>query len=90
MEALYFVVIPPLWFYIMNPRVDALRDLATGKTPQNVYDNMTAFKEDDKRIKKIGYAYLTFACITMLGGALMTDWFTIEPSEMNAPHFIKI
>ena len=90
MEALYFVVIPPLWFYIMNPRVDALRELANGKTPSNVYDNMTAFKEDDKRIKKVGYAYLTLATIIMMAGALMTDWFTIEPTAVNAPHFIKI
>jgi hypothetical protein len=90
MESLYLVVVPPLWFYIINPRVDALRELANGKTPSNVYDNMSPFKEDDKRCKRVGYAYLTFCAIVMFAGALMTDWFTIEPSSINAHHFIKI
>ena len=90
MESLYLVVFPPLWFYCINPRVDALRELATGKTPSNVYDNMTPFKEDDTRCRRVGFAWLTFCTIVMLAGALMTDWFTVEPSEMYAPHFIKI
>ena len=36
--SIYIVYIPQLWFYIVNPRVDALRDLANGKK-----ENKTAF-----------------------------------------------
>jgi hypothetical protein len=46
--------------------------------------------EDDKRCKFVGQAWLTFCCISMLALSLGTDWFTVEPSEKNAPHFIKI
>ena len=45
-------MVPPLWFYIVNPRVDALRELAeTGKkNNKNVYDFVTPFTEHDKQI----------------------------------------
>ena len=45
-------MVPPLWFYLVNPRVDALRELAeTGKkNNKNVYDFVTPFTEHDKQI----------------------------------------
>ena len=36
--SIYIIYIPQLWFYIVNPRVDALRDLANGKK-----ENKTAY-----------------------------------------------
>jgi hypothetical protein len=46
------ITVPPLWFYIINPRVDALRDHAKGikgnKTCFDNYSPLTA--EDNKRI----------------------------------------
>merc|ERR1712147_9624 len=91
MQSLYFVTVPPLWFYTINPRVDALREVATGKTATRCYNNMsTDMTEDDKRCKFVGYSWLTFCCVAMPGLSLATDWFTVEPSVKNAPHFIKI
>jgi len=38
--AVNIVCIPPLWFRVVDPRVDALRDLATGKKGnKTAYDN---------------------------------------------------
>ena len=49
---MYMITVPPLWFYIINPRVDALRDHAKGikgnKTCFDNYSPLTA--EDNKRI----------------------------------------
>jgi len=42
-------LIPPLWFYAVNPRVDALRDLANGKkNNKNIYDFYSPFTAHDK------------------------------------------
>jgi alkane 1-monooxygenase len=50
---------PPLWFYLMNPKVEAVRDLAEGKkgnkTQYNLYMPETA---DDKKRKIVGWAAL--------------------------------
>jgi len=44
-------LIPPLWFYAVNPRVDALRDLANGKkNNKNIYDFYKPFTAHDKEI----------------------------------------
>ena len=53
-------MIPPLWFYLVNPRVDALRELATTgkKSNKNVYDFVTPFTEHDMKIQWIGYTFL--------------------------------
>jgi hypothetical protein len=42
-------MVPPLWFYAVNPRCEALRDLANGKkNDKNVYDFYTPFTAHDK------------------------------------------
>jgi hypothetical protein len=53
-------MVPPLWFYLVNPRVDALKELAeTGKkNNKNVYDFVTPFTEHDKQIMWVGYGFL--------------------------------
>lgn len=49
MQSMYIVTIPPLWFYLINPRVDALRDLAKGiKGNKTCYDNFSPLTENDK------------------------------------------
>jgi len=46
---MYMILVPPLWFYLINPRVDALRDLAKGiKGNKTCFDNYTPFMEKDK------------------------------------------
>ena len=49
---MYMITFPPLWFYLINIRVDALRDQAKGikgnKTCYNNYSPLT--EEDNKRI----------------------------------------
>jgi len=42
--------VPPLWFYIINPRVDALKDLQNGKKTKTCYDFFTEFTDHDFKI----------------------------------------
>jgi hypothetical protein len=61
MQSMYIVTIPPLWFYLINPRVDALRDLAKGvKGNKTCFDNYSPLTENDKKIKNVGFAFLIF------------------------------
>lgn len=34
MQSTFIIVMPPLWFALMNPRVDAIKQMQQGKTPE--------------------------------------------------------
>jgi hypothetical protein len=51
-------MVPPLWFYIINPRVDALKDLQNGKKSKTCFDFYTEFTDHDFKIQVIGYTFL--------------------------------
>jgi alkane 1-monooxygenase len=51
-------MVPPFWFYIINPRVDALKDLQNGKKTKTCFDFYTEFTNHDFKIQVIGYAFL--------------------------------
>ena len=44
------VLCPPLWFYLVNPRVDAITDLKFGRKNSSCFDFIKPFSADDKKI----------------------------------------
>jgi hypothetical protein len=68
----FFSFVPPLWFYIMNPKVQALDDIKNGKfnKEKTQWNNMMPPSEDDKKrgrvalfallINQLFLAYLCF------------------------------
>jgi len=51
---------PPLWFYIMNPIVEALDDIKTGKKNEKGtrWNNMMPASADDVIRMRVGWAYI--------------------------------
>jgi len=52
-------IIPPFWFYCINPRCDAIRDIQLGKKDNpTCYDNYSALTKHDAWIKKVVWVYM--------------------------------
>lgn len=61
------VWLPPLWFYCMDPRVDAIRDLQLGKKGnKSCWTNHMPLTEHDIKIKKIVWVWMS--CLTAFFG----------------------
>lgn len=56
----FLATIPPLWFYVMNPKVEALDDLKNGRVnkAKTAWNNIMPQTEDDKKRLRTGYASL--------------------------------
>ena len=53
------ILFPPLWFYMINPRVEALEDLKNGKKGNKTcYDYIAPFTPSDERIMWVGWTFL--------------------------------
>lgn len=68
-SCLWTTIIPPLWFYCMNPRVDALNNFLNGKTKSGPgeasFTNLRSqLTEHDKWIKKVVWVYVS--CLTVI------------------------
>jgi len=63
----YLVLVPPIWFYIMNPRAQAANDFTRGiKNTYSSFNNMQVPTEFDIKSLRIGYVF--FALITVYIG----------------------
>lgn len=59
LHSLVLCLVPPLWFYMVDPRVDAIRDLQKGKKGnKSCYDYIIPFTAEDKRIQVAGWTAL--------------------------------
>lgn len=56
--------VPPLFFMIMDPRVDAINDVKKGKVNLNAWNLAQPLSEIDKKNHRIAYIY--FACVFIL------------------------
>ena len=78
--AVNVVCIPPLWFRVVDPRVDALRDLATGKKGnKTAYDNQMELTEDDKYCRHLAFSYVAIFVVVCFYFAIFTNIFTCMP-----------
>jgi len=67
MTCLWVSFVPPLWYYCINPRVEAIRDLQLGKKDNKTcWNNMAPLTDHDKKIKKVAWFYNT--CLMLLFG----------------------
>ena len=70
MICLYLAQVPPLWFYAINPRVQAARDASVGKTNNEVsFNNIQKPTAKDKQIDLVVSIY--FGAVTLFFGWLM-------------------
>ena len=61
----FLAAIPPLWFYIMNPRVEALDDIKNGRTneKQTQWNNIMPATAEDKKRMSVGWFFIfLFQC----------------------------
>ena len=65
---------PPLWFYLINPRVDAINDLKLGKKDNKTcYDFITPFTTHDKQIQVVGWIALGLFQLLLTYGTFCTE-----------------
>jgi len=71
----WLIFIPPVWFYIMDPRVKSLRDAQEGIPNDDQWNEAQPKSEADKRRDQVGSAYfvfihiiLTFSMLTQFAG----------------------
>jgi alkane 1-monooxygenase len=58
LHCMILILVPPLWFYMVNPRVDALRDFSLGKnTSPYTWNNMQTFSSEDKKTQCVGWLF---------------------------------
>ena len=59
LHSIFLATIPPLWFYLVNPKVNALHELADGKKNiKTKYNHLMPMTKDDKYRQKIGWAVI--------------------------------
>jgi hypothetical protein len=58
LHCLIIVLFPPLWFYLVDPRVEALKDSEMGKKPKVRYNLATPKNEKDRWLEFVGYSFL--------------------------------
>ena len=57
-SSIVMCTIPPLWWYMVNPRVEAIRAVAAGKKNDTCYNMYMPMTKDDKCRKNAGWAFL--------------------------------
>ena len=58
-HSMYLCIFPQLWFYMLDPKVDALKELSEGK--KNIltrYNQIMPMTPDDQKRKNAGWATL--------------------------------
>lgn len=56
----YVAMMPPLWFWVMNPRAQAARDFYNGKENKFAsFNNMQKETPHDKKVLLVVYSYFT-------------------------------
>tara|TARA_B110000285_G_C15089018_1_gene597943 strand:+ start:1219 stop:1581 length:363 start_codon:yes stop_codon:yes gene_type:complete len=61
LHSVFLCTIPPLWYYLVNPKVEALADLANGKPKEDIktrYNQYMPYSADDKKRSIWGWAAL--------------------------------
>ena len=64
----YFLAsIPPLWFYIMNPRVEALDDIKNGRVNEKKtqWNNIMEANDEDQKRNRVGWFFIFLFQCTM-------------------------
>jgi hypothetical protein len=63
LHSYYLATIPPVWFLVMNPRVEALDDIKNGRKNKknSQWNNIMPATEEDVNRKRVGWA-----CIALL------------------------
>ena len=70
---MFLCTIPPLWKYMLDPKVEALQQLSEGK--KNIttkYNQIMPMTEDDTKRKNAGYVALFIIQILLTFGAVIT------------------
>lgn len=63
---LFIAICPPVWFYCINPRVEAIEEFKNGKKREEIdaFDNITPLSSKNKICLDVGYGWLvTFQII---------------------------
>ena len=55
---LWLSLVPPVFFMIMNPRIKSIEDAKAGIKNLDQWNNEMPMTENDKRLRRIGMAYL--------------------------------
>jgi len=58
---------PPMFFYIMNPRVEAIEDAKKGKYNPDCWNAAQAFSNDDVWRDRVAKVYFLFISLTFTG-----------------------
>jgi hypothetical protein len=59
LHSVFLCTIPPLWYYLVNPKVEALKDLADGKKDiKTRYNQYMPYTAEDKKRQVWGWAAL--------------------------------
>jgi len=59
-------LVPPIWFYCVNPKIDAMKAKEKGLVPKCTYDNFEGEKTDlDKHIDQVIAVYKTIVFILL-------------------------
>lgn len=70
LHSVFLCTIPPVWFYLVNPKVDALRDLANGKKDiKTRYNQYMPYSEEDKKRQVVGW-------LVLLGLQIVLTYYT--------------
>ena len=71
----YFLAsIPPLWFYIMNPKVEALEDIKNGRVNEKKtqWNNIMPPNDEDQKRNRVGWFFIFLFQCTL--GYLCLAW----------------
>lgn len=60
---LYVALVPPLFFYLMDPRVKSINDAKDGIENPDQWNNEQPMSEADKRRHKVIMVFLAFASV---------------------------
>ena len=55
--AILIALVPPLWFYCVNPKIDAMKAKEKGFTPKCTFDNISEQTSLDKHIDQVVNVY---------------------------------
>jgi len=73
---------PPLWFYIMNPKADAVMDHLAGKKPKVAFNSLQETTSDDKFRIRCGQAWCIFITVVMSYYIFFDQTFNVLANRM--------
>jgi len=78
---LWLMVCPPMWFLVMDPRVDSINDAKNQKKNPNQWNRAMKMSEQDKQNHKIAMIYFAFVSIVFTYITFFLLWSN-EDKEM--------